>query len=151
MVIEPVDLVDVRVYLSLLETSSAVIRFSDPTMEKIDSDAWKIADEVVVEAESGATSTAVFTGEVVALGADQRGDNRHEFVVEAMDRSHRLSASLAPKTYLDQKYSQIVSAIAGANGFRAEVTATTVIHEYLLQTVTDRAFLSFLADDIGYE
>jgi phage protein D len=150
-VVSTADLVDVRAYLSLLETSSAVIRFADPTMEKIDSDEWTIGSELVVEAESGSTSTTVFSGEVVALGADQRGDSRHEFVVEAMDKSHRLSASLTAKTYLEQTYSDVVSAIASGNGLSAECTATTIQHEYLLQTVTDRAYLSFLADDIGFE
>ncbi|MCU1504647.1 MAG: hypothetical protein JWM12_4001 [Ilumatobacteraceae bacterium] len=145
------DLVDVRCSLSLLETSTAIVRFSDPTMEKIDSDAWKIGDALIVEAENGSTTTKVFEGEVVALGADQRADSRHEFVIEAMDLSHRLSAALAPKTFLDMSYSDVVRSIASANGFTAECTATTIIHEYLLQTVTDRAFLSFMAEDIGYE
>jgi phage protein D len=145
------DLVDARISLSLLETSSVVFRFADPFMQKLDSNSWNIGDAVEVSAQVGSTVTKLFAGEVIALGADQRADSRHELVVEAMDRSHRLSGALTPKTYLKQKYSDIASTIAQAHGLRAKCTATSIRHDYLLQTVTDRAFLTFMADDIGYE
>ncbi|MEO5900016.1 MAG: phage baseplate assembly protein V [Ilumatobacteraceae bacterium] len=145
------DLVDTRISLSLLETSSAVFRFADPTMSKLDSNTWNIGDAIEVSAQVGATVTKVFEGEVVALGADQRDDSRHEFVVEAMDHSHRLSGALTPKTYLKQKYSDVATTIANAHGLTAKCTSTSMQHDYLLQTVSDRAYLTFMADDIGYE
>ena len=47
--------------------------------------------------------------------------------------------------------SDIVTTIAGEFGLEAEVTATELSHEYVLKTTNDRAFISELADRVGYE
>ncbi|MEO5723224.1 MAG: VgrG-related protein [Ilumatobacteraceae bacterium] len=149
--IDDKDLVDARVYLSLLETSSVVLRFSDPNMELLDAGKYKIGDPLTVAIRDEAVSTVVFSGEVTALGADQRADQRHEFLVEAMDLSHRLSSQMTPATYLQQTWSDIVSRIASRHGLTATVEATSAVHQYVLQTMNDRAFLTDIANRIGYE
>ena len=58
----------------------------------------------------------MFDGEVVALGVEQSTGGLPITVVEAMDRSHRLSSTVNPTTYLNQTSSAIVSAIAGEHG-----------------------------------
>jgi phage protein D/phage baseplate assembly protein gpV len=144
-------LVDMRIIGSLLETSWSSLRFSDPNMTMLDTAGYDIGDPVKISVVAGSTTTTVFSGEVTAIGADQRSQLRHEFVLEAMDKSHRLSAVCKPKTYLMQKWSDIVSAIAGAHGLSAKCTVTTVINEYVLQTTNDRAFLTEIAESIGWE
>jgi phage protein D/phage baseplate assembly protein gpV len=147
------ELVDARVRLSMLQTSSAVLRFSDQTFELIDGSIFGIGDTIDIgfSTDDAAVTTSVFKGEVVALGAEQRADQRHEFVVEAMDRSYKLSAEASPKTYLKMSWSDIVGKIAGNHGLSAQADSTGVKHDYVLQTVNDRLFLDRIADSIGFE
>ncbi len=145
------NLSDVRVRSSLLETSSAVLRFDDPIFELIDAEAFKIGDALEVSFLVESTSIKVFVGVVVALGADQRRGDRHEFVVEAMDKSYLLSSEATPKTYLKQSWSDIVKKIASVHGLTPQVDATTPQLDYVLQTVNDRLFLSRIAHSVGFE
>jgi phage protein D/phage baseplate assembly protein gpV len=145
------DIVDVRVYSSVHEASSAVLRVSDPNFKVIDGSSFNIGDPLEVSFQVASASVAVFKGEIVAIGAEQRESGRHEVVVEAMDKSHRLSAEVKAATFLEQTWSDIVKKIAGKYGLTAKVDATTEKHEYVLQTVSDRTFLTRIADAIGFE
>ena len=55
------NLSDVRVRSSLLETSSAVLRFDDPIFELIDAEAFKIGDALEVSFLVESTSIKVFS------------------------------------------------------------------------------------------
>lgn len=145
------ELEDLRVQSSLLETSLAVLRFADRDWKLIDGATWSIGATVQVKMGSETAWTSVFKGEVTAIGSEQFGAGRNVLVVEAMDKSHRLSANIAPTTYLNKSSSEIVQTIARAYGLQAVVTATQRRHEYLLKTVNDRAFITQLAEEIGYE
>jgi phage protein D/phage baseplate assembly protein gpV len=142
---------DLRVRSSLLETSSVTLRFDDTNFALLDGPTFAIGKGITVKLISGSAETTVFDGEVVALGVEQSAGSRHLTVVEAMDRSHRLSARVEPKTYLNQTTSVIVTTIAGDFGLSSQVTATEIQHEYVLKTVNDRMFISELADAIGFE
>ncbi len=141
---------DLRISLSLLESSTATMRLVDPNFVLIDSSLFAIGATMVVKL-GAAVGTTVFDGEIVAIGVEQLRGQQHRIVVEAMDKSHRLSSTVKPTTYLNQTSSAIVSSIATDHGLQAQVTATTKTHEYLLKTVNDRSFLDELADDVGYE
>jgi len=152
--------IDLRVRSSLAETASATVRFADggvldSDFAVIDDDRFDVGGTLVVKLVAGSSETTVFDGEIVALGTEATGTfhvgEGFVTVVEAMDRSHRLSARVKPTTYLNQTSSEIVSAIAGEFGLEAEVTATELQHEYVLKTTNDRAFITDLADRIGYE
>jgi len=151
---------DVRVRCSLAETASATMRFTDGGVQDsdfaiIDDDKFAVGGTVVIKLVAGSAETTVFDGDIVALGTEATGtfDMSDGFVtvVEAMDRSHRLSARVQPTTYLNMTSSDIVTTIAGEFGLEAEVTATELSHEYVLKTTNDRAFISELADRVGYE
>lgn len=145
------DMVDVRVYSSLHETSSAVIRVSDPDFAVIDGSTFQVGGELEIGFLVASTTVNVFKGEIVALGADQQPHGRHELVVEAMDKSHRFSGEVKPKTFLEMTWSDIVKKVIGPYGLTAKVDTTSEKHEYVLQTVSDRLFLTRIADSIGFE
>lgn len=146
-----VDVIDVRVWSSLLESSSAVLHIGDPIFEVLDGDKFAIGKSLEIGFMVESSSVTVFKGEIVAIGAEQRLNRRHECVVEAMDKSHRLSAEATPKTYLDQTWTDIVKKIAGVHSLTPDVGSFTEKHEYVLQTVNDRLFLSRIADAVGAE
>jgi len=76
---------------------------------------------------------------------------RHELLVEAFDRTHRLSGETTIKAYLKQSRDDVVKAIASRHGLTAKADATGGPEPYLLQTGTDYAFLWEMARVVGFE
>lgn len=146
------DVIDARVSQSVLETSTASVSFAGD-FDVLDMSLFDVGNAIVVKGGYDSTVTQIFDGEIVALGIEigQRFTDAMVVTVEAMDRSHRLSSSVVPKTYLNQTASAIVSAVAQTHGLSADVTATDATLDYVLQTINDRSFISQLAEENGYE
>jgi phage protein D len=147
-------IVDLRVSQSLAVPSQLSLRLSDPEFQLIDGTRWAIgrALEVAFPTLAGVLTT-VFNGEVVGLGADQTAERPDscELTVTALDRAHRLGARTRVRTFQQQKYSEVVAAIAREEGLTAEATDTKVKFDYLIQTTTNYAFLDELAFRCGFE
>jgi phage protein D/phage baseplate assembly protein gpV len=151
-VVTMASLIDLRVSLSVHAAAVAQMRFEDADFALLDSTKFEIGGAVTVSLPTTDNhAVATFDGEIVSIGVEQGYGGRHELVVVAFDRSHRLSGQSNQMAYLNQKRSDVVSQIAGRHGLTATVDSTEVKEPYLLQTGTDHAFLWELAAAVGFE
>ena len=146
------DLVDLRVELSVHASGSAQLRFADSDFAHMDSGKFSIGAELSVSITDEKNAEGeVFAGEIVAVGVDQMPGGRHQLLVEAYDRTHRLSGTSTIKAYLKQTRDAVVKEIAGRHGLTPKADAAGAAEPYLLQTGTDYAFLWELARSVGFE
>jgi phage protein D/phage baseplate assembly protein gpV len=134
--------------------SQLTIRFTDNDFTLLDGPRYVVGAEIEVSfPDSTGSLVKVFSGEVVSVGVDQRADSYDgcELTVTALDMSHRFSKETKVRTFQKQKYSQVVSTIASEAGLRAQVEATSITFDYLIQTTTNYAFLEEIAFRTGYE
>ncbi len=149
------DLMELRVEQSLQMPASASLRFRDPDFVLLDDRLFKVADKVEVRLPTAKNKDIpVFTGEITAIALDQGPGDRHELVISALDGGHRLAGATHIRSFQNQSYTDVVKAIAGENGLKATVDGgswMTKQFEYLLQTGTDYAYLSELAEAAGLD
>ena len=153
-------LISVDVDDSLHLPDMFTIHMSDPGIEMLNTNVFKLGDsiEILVKVEAGPTQGAniptqksLIKGEVTAIETDFNASQRTTFVVRGYDRSHRLHRTRVNRTFLQQKDSDIASKLAGEAGLSADVTPTSVVYPYLMQTnQTNWEFLYERAQRIGY-
>ena len=96
--------------------------------------------------------TDVFVGEITAveISVEPRGGKR--LVVRGYDRAHRMHRGRHTETFLQMSDSDIASQVARSSGLEANVSATAVVHPYVIQdNLTDWEFLSARARLNGFE
>ena len=147
------QLLDLRVSLTLHAAPMAQVRFDDATFALLDGSTFAIGAPLAVSLPTASNSlVATFAGAIVSIGVEQGSGGRHELLVTAFEPTHKLAAQTQQKSYLKQTRGDVVKAIAGRNGLTPKVEGSVGAAEpYLLQTSTDYAFLSELADDLGFE
>jgi Rhs element Vgr protein len=133
---------------------------SDPDFALVDSADFDIGKELQVSIEGveayGSAGTdlsleVVFKGEITALEPEFRPTGS-VLLVRGYDKSHRLHRGKKTRTFLTKKDSDIASTIAGEAGLSAQVDATTITYDYLLQNnQTNMEFLQTRARRIGYQ
>jgi phage protein D len=142
------ELIELSVDQAVAATNRAMLRFSDEEFKLIDSSKFELAKEVVVKFKVGnGAATTVFTGEITSVGSEQAFNERHEVVVEAFDKTHRLAREAVPKTFLQMSYGDIVSQIVGTCGLSASTggAAMNRVHPYVLKTGTNFEFFDEIA------
>jgi phage protein D len=147
-------LVEVVVRDNLLLPDMAVIRFSDPRGEKVDSSPLKLGAELKIGfgAATDNNPSNLFAGEIVALEPEFREDGAI-LAARAFDKGHRLNRKKQSFTYIQKKAEDIVRDVAGRNGLSAgTIDSTNVVHEHLQQSQeTDWSLCSRLARMYGFE
>ncbi len=113
--------------------------------------------EVTFQEQQGTESSdapidkLLFQGEITSIEPRYTADNQATLLFRAYDKSHRLHRGKQSRTFLDMKDSDIVSKIAQDAGLTAEVDATSITFEYVIQAnQTDMEFLRERAQRIGY-
>lgn len=97
-----------------------------------------------------ADGTVLFEGIITAVEMTlERG--LPELTLIADDKGVLLGRKVSARTFQQQKASDIVSQIASEHGLSAKVSATTIMHPYLLQTTSDLALVEELADREGFD
>jgi uncharacterized protein involved in type VI secretion and phage assembly len=147
-------IVDLDVSSSLGMPRQLTIRFADPEFELLDGTRYVVGNELEVSfPDPLGNLVKVFAGEIVSVGVDQQADRFDgcELTVTALDKSHRLGKATKVRTFQRQKYSDVISTIAGEAGLRAQVEDTTITFDYLIQTTTNYAFLDEIAFRTGFE
>jgi phage protein D len=142
-----------RVEMSLWTPSRCTIRFADPDFALVDGTTFEVGKELNVSVPSSKSNTAteVFKGEITDMAVEP-GTAGHELVIGGLDKSHRLAVATTVKSYTNQTWTQIVEAIAGNAGLGKDVSiANTAQQPYVLQTVSDYAFLWDIAMRTGCE
>ena len=150
------DLEEVVIDLSFNLPAMATLRVHDQKMVWVDDTSLDIGKALTLTLGApksiGGETGLVFDGEIVALEPEFSADGQHMFTIRAYDKSHRMHMGRKSRTFLEQKDSDLASKIAGENGLKKAIDATTATHEYILQcNQTDMEFLSERARRIGYQ
>lgn len=144
------SLLDCRLDMALNRPGQAVLRFFDDEYEMLDSDLFAVGTEVTVGFTTSSDDVRpCFDGEVTSVGVESGPRDEPVFTVTAHDRSHRLGRNSQVATYSNQKYSDIVRAIASAAGMQVDVAATSLTFQYLLQTTNAAAMLNEISARTG--
>jgi len=94
----------------------------------------------------------LISGEITALEAHFNEGGAAVLVVRGYDPSHRLHRGRKTETYRMMTDSAIIQQVALAAGLPAQVTPTTVVHEYVLRNnLTDMEFIRQRAGRLGYD
>ena len=141
------DLVEIRVDQVVAATNRALLRFSDDKFELIDGSTFALAKTVVVKFSVGSTMTTVFTGEITSISSEQSINDRHELVVEAFDKSHRMAREAMPKTFVNMTYGDILNQLVRTYSLSATIggAAMNRVHKYVLKTGTNFEFFDEIA------
>jgi phage protein D len=147
------NLLSVRVEMSTWVAGRCTVRFRDPDFALTDADTFGVGKAFTVDIPSASTgsTSAVFAGEITDVTVETGATGRHELVVGALDKSHRLAVATNVKSYANQTYQAIVQTIASATGLTADVTVSGAAVPYVLQTTSDYAFLWDIALRTGCE
>ena len=94
----------------------------------------------------------LFKGEITAIEPDFGDNARSNLLIRGYDQSHRLHRGRKTRTFTKQKDSDVVQKIAKEAGLKADVDATSITHDYLIQTnQTNMEFLLMRAELLGYQ
>jgi len=147
------DLLELRVHRSIGAASWAELVIVDEWFTWADGTKFDIGKPIQIELKRQSAVTQVFDGEITVVGLEQRASDRHVFVVEAYDKSHRMGHATRIKSYLKQSWSDVLSSMVGAYGLSAEAGSDlgAVTHEYLLQQESDLALVQRIALRTGSE
>ena len=101
---------------------------------------------------TGSETSVVFEGEITGTRLDVREDGPRTFTVRAYDALHRLTRGRKTRTFLDQKFSDIVNTVAGDWGLSPDVDDTEFMREYVIQhNQTDLDFVRGVAGWLDYD
>ena len=95
---------------------------------------FTIGDEVTLALGSG--TTAVFTGEVVAMQVNADTNGTTHVVVRCLDGLHKLARGRTSRSWTDATDSSVVEELAEEAGSTAEswdIEATTATHDFIMQ------------------
>jgi phage protein D len=94
----------------------------------------------------------VFTGEIIGTEVRLSGKTPRVFIVRAFDFLHRMTRGRKTRTFLEQKFSDIVSQVAGDASLSPEVDDTTFSREYVIQhNQTDLDFTRAIAGWLDFD
>lgn len=129
----------------------------DPDYAIVDGSSFDVGGALLVSLRSAVTTSGsselveIFNGEITALEPEFRYD-ADVLIVRSYDKSHRLHRGKKTRTFLAKTDSAIASSIASEVGLTADVDATSVTYDYVLQNnQTNMEFLQTRARRIGYQ
>lgn len=144
------NMVELRIEREYQTPGRCTMRFSDPGYNLAQSGTAAPAARVEVSSPSS-SSTKLFTGEVVAIAVEQRPSEQPEFVVTALDKSHRLGRKAQAKAYENGSYDSIVSQLLGDAGVPGDVSSTSGTYVWTLQADSGLGMLTEIARRVGYD
>jgi len=149
-------LISIEVDLSINVPSMFLLDIFDPAVELIDNALFQVGNSVSVElgtervGESDVASTLI-EGTNTAIEPVFDVAEATRIRVRGYDASHRLHRQQTARTFVDQTDSDIVKAVAQANGVRANVSSTSIVHELVYQfNQTDFDFIRERARRVGF-
>jgi phage protein D len=151
------DLLDVEVQddteaLSACTLSLAAWDDEQVALAYVDDATFAVGGELEVKLGYTDALESVFKGEITGLELELTSAQTPRFVVRGYDLRHRLLRGSRMRTFTNMKDSDIAAQVARENGLTADVTDSTVTHEYVLQDgKSDLDFLRARAAQIGFE
>jgi len=143
-------LIDLRVEAVFQAPSRATLRFVDPSYTLASSGSAAPATALQV-LDATTPSLVLFSGEITAVGVEQRVGEQPELVVVAYDKSHRLGRQTTARSFSNSTYSDAVSSLASDADLSTSVTATSATVPYFMQADSDLGMLTELARRVGYD
>jgi phage protein D len=149
-------LLEIVVDTSLYLPSMFTLEVLDERLKWVDDDLLDIGKQVEISLkaaeEAGGVQGTLIKGEITALEPHFSATGRTTMLVRGYDKSHRLHRGKKTRTFLKMKDSDIASKIASEAGLTAQVDATTVTYDFVLQNnQTNIEFLLARAERIGYQ
>ncbi|HEX7817331.1 type VI secretion system tip protein VgrG [Dyella sp.] len=89
--------------------------------------------EITINAGFGTTTQPLFSGIVVRHGVKIDSGNNSRLILECRDKATKMTIGRRNANYLQQKDSDIISTLISGQGLSADVTATTVQYDELVQ------------------
>src|SRR5689334_2811736 len=118
----------------------------------IDDDTFANGTPVYFRMGYGDVLTTLISAEITGLEPSFSRGNWPALVVRGHDRRHRLLRGRKTRSFVQQKDSDIASAMASEAGLTPQVTDSQVVHDYVLQAnQTNMEFLQERAMRIEYE
>jgi phage protein D/phage baseplate assembly protein gpV len=150
------DLLEIVVDTSLYLPSMFTLEVLDQRLKWVDDALLDIGKPVEIslktDEEAGGVQGTLIKGEITALEPHFSATGRTTMLVRGYDKSHRLHRGKKTRTFLKMKDSAIASKIASEAGLTAQVDATTVTYDFVLQNnQTNIEFLLARAERIGYQ
>lgn len=139
--------IGLRVSSGLRIPSRAVLEFLDDGFSVSASNTFALGNAIKIKTSDG---SALFTGEVTGVHLEVQYGAPNLSVI-ADDAAYKMTLGNKARTFTQVTYSDVVSQIAGDYGMTVNATATSVTHEYLLQSDSDFGFLTEIADRAGYD
>lgn len=149
-------ILEVTVDTSLYLPEMFTILVRDPDLKWVDDEQLTgLGKTVEISAQAGedlaGAQGALIKGEITALEPHFSGQGETTVLIRGYSKSHRLHRGKKSRTFLKQTDSAIVQKIAGELGLSAKVDATSVQHEYIIQSnQTNMEFLQARAARLGY-
>jgi len=150
------DLLEIVVDTSLYLPSMFTLEVLDERLKWVDDALLDIGKQVEISLkaaeEAGGVQGILIKGEITALEPHFSATGRTTMLVRGYDKSHRLHRGKKTRTFLKMKDSDIASKLASETGLTAQVDATTVTYDFVLQNnQTNIEFLLARAERIGYQ
>lgn len=143
------SLVHVEVDRGVNLVGRATLKFVETGFDLVAQPKFALGTEVAISIGDG---VALITGEVTAISLDQGieyGPASTELTVTVDDKAYKFGQNTQNTTHLKSKYSDILKTMAGTAGLSADVVDTSDVHDYLLQSGTDLAYLDWVASRLG--
>jgi len=141
-------LIDVRVERELQLPSRGTVRFTDPGYALLGGNLVTLGMPITVAAADGGQLIAA---EVTSIGVDDQEGENPVLVVTGHDKSHRMGRPTVVTTYLNMKYSDVVSKVCSTYGLTASTDSTNLQLDYLLQVDSDMGLITELARRAGFD
>lgn len=142
----------VAVDYSLDVSDMFMITLSDNDLSFINNLPFKFGSEIRIDMGHLDQLATMLVGEVTALEPEFPENGPVHLVVRGYDRMFRLWQKKRSRSFMKMKDSDIASQIASDNGLKAQVDATSEVHQYVYQNnQSDMAFLFERARRINYE
>jgi phage protein D len=149
-------ILEVTVDTSLYLPEMFTILLRDPDLKWVDDEqSTGLGKEVEISAQAGGdlagAQGSLIKGEITALEPHFSGLGETTVLIRGYSKSHRLHRGRKSRTFLKQTDSAIVQKIAQEVGLSAKVDATSVQHDYIIQSnQTNMEFLQARASRLGY-
>jgi uncharacterized protein involved in type VI secretion and phage assembly len=140
-------LLECRVRSEFQMPAEATLRFTDPGYVLSSASTAALGTSVSISIQGGGP---LIEGEVTGLSVEQRESEQPELIVTAHDKSHRMGRGSRVATYLKSTYADVVTQLVNDYGLSASCDVCSTA-DYLLQMDTDLAFITELADRIGFD
>lgn len=141
------DLIDMRIITGLRLPSRCRLTFLDSGFAVSTGSAFELDTTLSVAAGDG---SPLFTGNITGIELDvDRGASN--LTVIADDAAFKMTLGNRVRTFTQMTYSTIINQVFTDRGMTANVTATSVVQDYVLQADSDFGFLSEICDRIGYD